>query len=40
MRGLRYMSRREMIRIIWVTGVFAVIGGALGVVAYYQHWLG
>jgi len=34
------LSTKEKVRIIAATGVFAVIGAVLGVIAYYQHWLG
>ena len=34
------MTTQEKITIAGVTGLFAAIGAILGVVAYYQHWLG
>lgn len=34
------LSTKEKVRIIAATGLFAVIGAVLGVIAYYQHWLG
>lgn len=36
----RKLSTKEKARIIAATGVFAMIGAVLGVIAYYQHWLG
>lgn len=34
------MSSREKWIIAAVTGLFAVLGAVLGVIAYYQQWLG
>ena len=34
------MTTKEKITIAGVTGLFAAIGATLGVIAYYQHWLG
>lgn len=34
------MDRRTKWITIGATGVFALFGAALGVVAYYQQWLG
>lgn len=34
------MTTKEKITIAGVTGLFASIGAVLGVIAYYQQWLG
>ena len=34
------MSKKNIIAIISATTVFAIIGGGLGVIAYYKKWLG
>lgn len=34
------LTVKEKITIAAATGVFAVIGAILGVIAYYQQWLG
>lgn len=34
------LSTKETVRTIAATGLFAVIGAVLGVIAYYQQWLG
>lgn len=39
-KGQRKMTTKEKITIAAVTGLFAAIGAVLGVIAYYQQWLG
>lgn len=34
------LTTREKLRIVTATGLFAGIGAVLGVIAYYQQWLG
>lgn len=34
------MSTKEKITTAAVTGLFAAIGALLGIIAYYQQWLG
>lgn len=34
------MTTKEKLTIAGVTGLFAAIGAVLGVIAYYQQWLG
>ena len=34
------MTTKEKITISAATGLFAAIGAVLGVIAYYQQWLG
>lgn len=34
------MSKNKIIAIISATTIFAIIGGVLGVIAYYKKWLG
>jgi len=34
------MTTKEKITIAAATGLFAAIGAVLGVIAYYQQWLG
>ncbi len=34
------LTTKEKITITGVTGLFSAIGAILGVIAYYQHWLG
>lgn len=36
----RYLTAKQKRTIAVTTGLFAVIGAVLGVIAYYQHWLG
>lgn len=34
------MSTKEKLMIMGATGLFAALGAVVGVIAYYQHWLG
>ena len=34
------MTTKEKLTIAATTGLFAAIGAVLGVIAYYQQWLG
>lgn len=36
----KQLTAKEKITIVGVTGLFAAIGAVLGVIAYYQQWLG
>ena len=37
---MNQQENKEKITIAGVTGLFAAIGAILGVIAYYQQWLG
>ena len=37
---MKQQENKEKITIAGVTGLFAAIGAILGVIAYYQQWLG
>lgn len=39
-KGQKKMSPREKMITVAVTLLFAAVGGVLGVIAYYQNWLG
>lgn len=38
--GFSAMNKKNIIAIISATTIFAIIGGVLGVIAYYKKWLG
>lgn len=36
----KQLSAKQKLRIIFCTLAGLGVGGALGIIAYYQHWLG
>lgn len=39
-KSSRQLTAKEKFTIAAVTAMFAAMGGILGVIAYYQQWLG